>query len=134
MNRLVPLAREKAELLGPKKMMPRFSDEIFIVDRVNNHTQRATGDVTRLSSIWALYLWCAATSMGCIIYQQRRYSFMDTLAEHSHRSIWAIGATTSGIGRVGATSAGTSCDCTGSGTVDRNIPKRFTSRCPKHAH
>ena len=44
--RLVSLAREKAELLGSKKMMPRFSEEIFVVDKVNKHTRRATGNVT----------------------------------------------------------------------------------------
>eukprot|EP01043_Picozoa_sp_COSAG02_P065631 COSAG02_NODE_9962_length_2063_cov_10.244681_1_plen_601_part_01 len=44
--RLVSLAREKASLLGSKKMMPRFSEEIFIVDKVNKHTRRATGNVT----------------------------------------------------------------------------------------
>jgi hypothetical protein len=44
--RLVSLAREKAEMLGSKKMMPRFSEEIFEVDRVIKHTRRATGNVS----------------------------------------------------------------------------------------
>jgi hypothetical protein len=44
--RLVSLAREKAELLGSKKMMPRFSEEVFVVERVITHTRRATGNVS----------------------------------------------------------------------------------------